>query len=450
MDRIGTWVAQEGILWSTEKGRAKVSQNVRAIRHAIETNLDMCEKALPILKDFLKVCGQKVWQDSDIEMLRQRSKKFTDDTMKLDYDRGSDAEMRSESMAYLKFRMNKIFNRADLKKDEDGEIAALIQDCSKDGKFGQTYDRLLKAYQDLQDEFKAIANKYGSNSLNQEILYGWAREYDFFAQQLMLTHSDTKVVTKGFKPSKVLEGYLDPQQRATLNAALEMAYAMEAEEAGMTELKASKDSKIKVLRTKVSSAATAFFNKLKMLFRRHKEDEEKPVEADATELFGFGNKAPKNDLYSIASGAADYIYKHMGEIEKGLADGDYLLYDGCDPLITDLAIAMKEGAWGVGIPLAMLSIRGRGKGANGKAPVVCLITTGNAKEVIAAGYCTVLLGSGMTLDRIREDLNAGKDVTVEASLMFYPLWDTQSMDQPIGPRNRVIPITNGTMEYTAK
>ena len=174
------------------------------------------------------------------------------------------------------------------------------------------------------------------------------------------------------------------------------------------------------------------------------------MEADATELFGFGNKVPKNDLYSITSSAADYIYKHMDEIEKGLADGDYLLYDGCDPLITDIAVAMKEGAWGVGIPLAMLSIRGRGKGANGKAPVVCLITTGNAKEVIAAGYCTVLLGSGMSLDRIREDLNAGKDVTVEASLMFYPLWDTQSMDQPLGPRNRVIPITNGTMEYTAK
>lgn len=450
MDRIGAWVAQEGILWSTEKGRAKVSQNVRAIRHAIETNLEMCEKALPILKDFLKVCGQKVWQDSDIEMLRQRSKTFTDDAMKLDYDRGSDAEMRSESMAYLKFRMNKIFNRADLKKDEDGEVAALMQDCSKDGKFGQAYDRLLKAYQDLQDDFKAIANKYGGNSLNQEILYGWAREYDFFAQQLMMTHSDTKVVTKGFKPSKVLEGYLDPQQRATLNAALEMAYAMEAEEAGMTELKASRDSKIKVLRTKVSSAATAFFNKLKTLFQRHKDDEEKPVEADATELFGFGNKAPKNDLYSIASGTADYIYKHMDEIEKRLADSEYLLYDGCDPMVTDLAVTMKENVWDKGIPLVMMAIRGKGKGENGKAPVVCILTAGNTREVVAAGYCTVLFSNDMTLEQIRNDLNANKAVTVEVTLILYPLWDTQSMDQPIGPRSPKIPITRGTMEYTAK
>ena len=436
MDRIGAWVAQEGILWSTEKGRAKVTQNVRAIRHAIETNLEMCEKALPILKDFLKVCGQKVWQDSDIEMLRQRSKKFTDDTIKLDYDRGSDAEMRSESMAYLKFRMNKVFNRADLKKDEDGDVAALMQDCSKDGKFGQTYDRLLKAYQDLQDDFKAIANKYGSNSINQEMLYGWAREYDFFAQQLMMTHSDTKVVTKGFKPSKVLEGYLDPQQRATLNTALEMAFAMEAEEVGISKLKGSKKAPFEAVRAKVSSATKAFFTKLKNLVR-HQNEDEPDTTAEATELFGFGKRqstsgSGNDHNYNVITGVADYIMQHFDQIEKGLAKGDYLLYKGCDAAIEVLAVDLKGHAWKNGVYLLMLVISQQGK-SDDKAPVVCFFQNAQ-RQIVSIGYCTVSFAKS-DLETFRS-----KKENTDITLFYHPLWEADTPDAAMGSLNSVMPI----------
>lgn len=196
------YIAQEGILFSTEKSRGTVIQNASTVYNAIKTNLDMCEKAYDLLKDFLlKVIKTKY----DWDNAKKDAEVFKKKALDLDYDRGTDAEMREMSMSFLRLRAAKVFKRADLKHDEvKPEMLKLVKACSEDGVFGRKYKELSDKYvaliADHKNEIEALSHDI--ESPNYAMMTLFRSEYIFFAQQIEATGLDAKTILKKFNSKK--------------------------------------------------------------------------------------------------------------------------------------------------------------------------------------------------------------------------------------------------------
>ena len=451
-DRVSDFLAQEGVLWSTAKGREKVIQNAAMVRNAITTNLDMCEKAIPILKGFLTTCISRVYKDTDVEKLKPTVQKFKDDTIALDYNRGTEQEMRKESMAFLKLRMNKIFNRADMgHKDVRPDVAALMQDCSAEGSLGSRYKPLADQYAKLIDDAVAARDRFISAPINVEMLSILAAEIKFFGDQLALTEADMGIMRNKFKKAKYTAFESDFSRDFCRNheaISYAMNLAMEADIDSSDVEEVSAPGKLVKARLKISSGFKSLLAKLKTLFERFKKEEEDPAyEEPAAELFGF-NKGPKKYAGNDAMTAvADYLAKNLDSVEKNLPKGNYLFKDGCDPLIHNMTLSMKEFCWEQNIPLATIAIQKAGRKERVFIGILSKSFQGNPKDITMVGILTVDLDNDTTVEGIREMLSKGSTISVSASLTFFPLW---SIEEPeyIGPPKRVVILTSGEMQYS--
>ena len=196
------YIAQEGIFISTKKSRGTVIQNASTVYNAIKTNLDMCEKAHDLLRDFLlKVIKTRY----DWDKAKEDAEAFKKKAIDLDYGRGSDDEMKEMSMSFLRLRAAKIFKRADLKHDEvKPEMLKLIKACSEDGIFGRKYKELTDKYvaiiADHKNEIEALSHDI--ESPNYAMMTLFRDEYIFFARQIEATNSDAKMILRKFNSSK--------------------------------------------------------------------------------------------------------------------------------------------------------------------------------------------------------------------------------------------------------
>lgn len=193
-------IAEEGILFSTSKGRNKVMDNISKIESSISGNLDMCKKAIPLIKDYLAKCD-KTWDDEERPEAEKIAKIFYDKAIALDYDRGSDQEMKAQSMAFLKYRFNKTFNRADMKhKDVQPAVLALYEKCAKGGTYGEAYREMSSQYVDLTNTFSKLCDKYENVPLTMAMLRVARDEMLFFMRQVQMTGGDFKVAQIKNKP----------------------------------------------------------------------------------------------------------------------------------------------------------------------------------------------------------------------------------------------------------
>ena len=198
------YIAQEGVLWSTQKGRDKVIRNAGLVYKAIESNITMCEKGYEVLKDFLNKILSKTydWNEAKVE-----AQAFKDKALKPDYDRGTDAELRQMSMSYLKLKRNKLFNRADLKSDEvKPEMLKLLKACSENGTFANRLKAISDKYAKLIEDNKTKLEDLSKDSStpNYAMMSLFVQEYRWYAQQIQLTHGDTAITTMRFDSKKFI------------------------------------------------------------------------------------------------------------------------------------------------------------------------------------------------------------------------------------------------------
>ncbi len=183
----------EGILISTKRGRDKIYENTSKIDKAIKVNIEMCEKSIPILKEFFQV-AESICKKYD-KTLYDKAVKLTKKLVKLDYDRGTEQEMADMSMSYVKNHMSKLFNRADWKnEDVKKEWLDLEEKCSKDGEY---VNRLIHCYNEISkivSKYERLAKVYDSLKLKEqrEVIEQLATELSWFNNQTFMTASDTK------------------------------------------------------------------------------------------------------------------------------------------------------------------------------------------------------------------------------------------------------------------
>lgn len=186
----------EGILISTKRGRNKIYENTSKINKAIKSNIEMCEKSIPLLKEFLQVT-ESICKKYD-KNLYDKAVKLTEKLVKLDYDRGTEQELIEMSMSYIRNHMSKLFNRADWKnEDVKKEWLELEEKCSKDGEY---VNRLTHCYNEISkivSKCNKLAEKYYNDSMLEEqrkVVEQLSIEILFFNNQTFMTASDTKSI----------------------------------------------------------------------------------------------------------------------------------------------------------------------------------------------------------------------------------------------------------------
>lgn len=190
----------EGILFSSEKGRNKVLNNISDIHKAITANIEMCEKSIPLLKQFTNYT-RSICQKFD-KNLYDKCGKLVEDLVKLDHNRGTEQELVQMSMSYMKYNCGKFFNRADRKKKEVNEkLLDLEQKCSKDGEYVKRLEKAYKEIQNISEEALKIFEKY-KDSIDQEraaVLKRLLEEIAYFNNQTFMTSGDAAYILPKYK-----------------------------------------------------------------------------------------------------------------------------------------------------------------------------------------------------------------------------------------------------------
>lgn len=195
-------IAEEGMFISTKNGRQKVSENLDTIEKGIKMNLEMVEKSIPVLNNFIDLISKPY----DKSMM-DAAKKFKKVTHDLDFDRASDEELMRISKSYMKKYFQKTFNKADFKSAEVSEKnLELIKKCSEGGEYNNRFVKVSNEMGKIGDKLRALYKKNASDKTPTESrqLYNLAvSEMQYFAQQTMMTGGDMMSVSKDkSKPAK--------------------------------------------------------------------------------------------------------------------------------------------------------------------------------------------------------------------------------------------------------
>lgn len=185
----------EGILISTKRGRNKIYENTSKIDKAIKSNIEMCEKSIPLLKEFFQV-AESICKKYD-KNLYDKAVKLTEKLVKLDYDRGTEQELADMSMSYIRNHMSKFFNKADWKnEDVKKEWLELEEKCSKDGEY---VNRLIRCYNEISkivSKYEKLTKVYDGLKLKEqrEVIEQLGIELSWFNNQTFMTASDTSSI----------------------------------------------------------------------------------------------------------------------------------------------------------------------------------------------------------------------------------------------------------------
>ena len=192
-----TDILEEGIIFSTRAGREKVKNNINLINKALDVNLKAIELFIPLCNKYLndidkpltekdKMNGSKMWNIA---------KKFHDESIDLDYGRGSEPELIEMSKSYIKYHFNKFFNRADLRhSDVSNEYNELMDKISEHGNYQKRIAKINNELENIRDRIIKMQTKYKNNSVNLWFISVAIEEWNYNNTQSFLTLGDMEKI----------------------------------------------------------------------------------------------------------------------------------------------------------------------------------------------------------------------------------------------------------------
>jgi len=193
-------IAEEGLLFSTNKSRARVLDNIQNIEKGMKSNFDMCEKAIAYLREYAQFIftHKFLGTDEDLEICKKKAAEFHDKMIAIDYGRGPVKEMLKISRAYLKRNMNKKFNLADYRHENVKSAELELQKkCSEGGEYANKCLRLAEEFEKLEDFVtKGVEKLPKGNELIGALLSLYKEEHNWAKNQTLLSVMDVAKVSR--------------------------------------------------------------------------------------------------------------------------------------------------------------------------------------------------------------------------------------------------------------